>query len=167
MQNISELRSIIRRLVVEARAGSAQPGVWMVADINGRVLSNRRRKTLTGAQKVADKPKAVVGATGKVVVGLAAPAQGKSKSALRREKTKQKKEEEDTRKALEVKVLVVEPTLTAPTAPAPENRARRIKKTLKQIDELKAKDPSSLNEDQKKKIDSEAELLQELASLDI
>ena len=55
MQNISELRSIIRHLVVEARAGSAQPGVWMVADINGRVLSNRRRKTLTGAQKVADK----------------------------------------------------------------------------------------------------------------
>ena len=122
---------------------------------------------MKGAQKVADKPKAVVGATGKVVVGLAAPAQGKSKSALRREKTKQKKDEEDARKALEEKVLVQEPVAIPPTAASAENRARRIKKTLKQIDELKAKDPSSLNEDQKKKIDSEATLLQELSSLEV
>ena len=137
----------------------------------GPTLAERMRAEdeakMKGAQKVADKPKAVVGATGKVVVGLAAPAQGKSKSALRREKTKQKKDEEDARKALEEKVLVQEPVAIPPTAASAENRARRIKKTLKQIDELKAKDPSSLNEDQKKKIDSEATLLQELSSLEV
>lgn len=128
---------------------------------------------MKGAQKVAEKPKAVVGVTGKVVVGMAPPAQGKSKSALRREKAKQKKEEEDARKALEEKVLLAEeqPVKGEATGPEaavdPEKRGRKIKKTLKQIDDLKARDPSTLNEDQKQKIESEADLLKELASLGI
>jgi translation initiation factor 2A len=141
------------------------------AGIGGSTLAERMRAEqegkLKGAQKVADKPKAVVGASGKVVVGMAAPAQGKSKSALRREKVKQKKEEEDARTALEAKVLVEEAQVPTPTDVPPENRARKIKKALKQIEDLRAKDPSSLNEDQKKKIDSEVELREELASLNL
>jgi len=151
----------------------------------GSTLAERMRAEqeakLKGAQKVPDKAKMAVGVTGNVVVGMAVPSsQGKSKSALRREKTKQKKEEEETRKALEVKVLQEDSTTTATdnlnnnhnvansaAAVPPETRARKIKKSLKQIDELKAKDPSSLNEDQKKKMASEAELRQELASLNL
>jgi hypothetical protein len=38
---------------------------------------------------------------------------------------------------------------------------------LKQIDELKAKDPSSLNDDQKEKLSKEASLREELAALKI
>ena len=126
---------------------------------------------MMGAQKVNDKskPKAVMGASGKVVVGMAPPVQGKSKSALRREKAKQKKQEEESRRALEEKVLTKPAEATeapAPVAPVdPEKRARKIKKVLKQIDDLKSKDPSSLNDDQKKKIDSETELRDELAKL--
>lgn len=137
----------------------------------GSSLAERMRAEkegkMKGAQKVAEKPAAIVGATGNVVVGMAAPVQGKSKSALRREKAKQKKEEEDARKALEDKVMAEKATDEAPTNADPEKRARKIKKTLKQIEDLKAKDPSSLNEDQKKKIGSEAEIRQELASLNL
>ena len=138
----------------------------------GSSLAERMRaekeRNMKGAQKVADKPKAVVGASGKVVVGMAPPAQGKSKSGLRREKAKQKKEEEDARKALEEKILKEEQQANESGAAADsEKRGRKIKKTLNQIEDLKAKDPASLNDDQKKKIASEDELRNELASLGI
>ena len=126
-----------------------------------------KESKMKGAQKVVDKPKIVMGATGKVVVGLApAAAQGKSKSALRREKTKQKKEEEDARKALEEKVAVEVAAASAEPVD-PEKRAKKINKTLKQIEELKGKEQSTLNEDQQKKIDSEKELRDELAKLGV
>jgi translation initiation factor 2A len=142
------------------------------AGLGGSTLAERMRADeagkLKGAQKVDDRPKTFVGAYGQVVSGLAPPAQGKSKSAVRREKVKQKKDEEEARKELEAKVLAETKTEEAtPAAVPPENRARKIKKLLKQIDDLKAKDPSSLNEDQQKKIDAEAELRQELASLNL
>lgn len=144
----------------------------------GSSLAERMRAEkeakMKGAQKVEDKPKSVMGVSGKVVVGMAPPAnQGKSKSALRREKAKQKKDEEDARRALEEKVLAEAPPAPTPAEAStnestdPEKRGRKIKKTLKQIEELKARDPSSLNEDQKRKIESEKELLTELASLGI
>ncbi len=127
---------------------------------------------MKGAQKVEDKPKAVLGVSGKVVVGMAPPVQGKSKSALRRDKAKQKKEEDETRKVLEEKVervLVEGPHAqdSSNDAVDAEKRGRKIKKTLKQIEELKARDPASLNEDQAKKVESEKELRAELASLGI
>lgn len=142
--------------------------------VGGRVGSSlaermqaEKESQMKGAQKVVEKPKIVMGATGKVVVGLApTAAQGKSKSALRREKTKQKKEEEDARKALEEKVAVE--VAAASVEPVdPEKRARKINKTLKQIEDLKEKDASTLNEDQQKKIDSEKELRDELAKLGV
>ena len=131
---------------------------------------------MKGAQKVENKPKGVMGAMGKVVVGMAPPAnQGKSKSALRREKAKQKKDEEDARRALEEKLLTEvppaatsdEPSSTNNDSTDPEKRGRKIKKTLKQIEELKGRDQASLNDDQKRKIESEKELVEELASLGI
>jgi hypothetical protein len=124
---------------------------------------------LVGARKVTEKPK-IMGATGNVVVGLA-PAQSKSKSALRREKIKQKKEEEAARLALEAKVLAEakaeEITAQAAKPVDPGKRAKKINKTLRQIDDLKSKDPSSLNEDQKKKVAMEQELRDELSRLRI
>jgi hypothetical protein len=38
---------------------------------------------------------------------------------------------------------------------------------LKQIEELKKKDPTTLNDDQKKKIATESELLEKLAALNV
>jgi translation initiation factor 2A len=126
------------------------------------------------AQKVVEKPRAVVGVTGKVVVGMSAAdaSQGKSKDAKRRERQKQKKEEEAARKALEDKLLADQKVKEAEAAAAaqpvdPEKRARKIKKLLKQIDELKEKDPSTLNEEQRKKIASEKDLLDEMAKLGV
>ena len=139
----------------------------------GSSLAERMRAekegNMKGAQKVADTPKMMVGVTGKAVVGMA-PAQleGKSKSALRREKAKQKKKEEDERKALEEKLLAEQQTAAqAENAVDPAKRAKKINKVLKQIDELKQKDPSSLNDDQKKKIETEASLREELAKLEL
>ena len=149
-----------------ARNRAGRGGGTSLAD---RMRAEKEGKML-GAQKVVEKPK-VVSATGKVVVGMAPPApQGKSKNAQRREKQKQKKEEEEARKALEEKLLAEQKAAEAATASSsepvdPEKRARKVKKILKQIEDLKSKDPSSLNDDQKKKIDTEQELIDELSKL--
>ena len=47
----------------------------------------------------------------------------------------------------------------------PMKISRKLTKNLKQIDELKERDPNSLNDDQKQKIASEASLRAELANL--
>jgi translation initiation factor 2A len=144
------------------RGGGTSLAERMRAEKEGKML---------GAQKVVEKPK-VVSATGKVVVGMAPPAsQGKSKNVQRREKQKQKKEEEEARMALEEKLLAEQKAAEAAAASSssepvdPEKRARKVKKILKQIEDLRQKDPSSLNDDQKKKIASEQELRDELATL--
>lgn len=134
----------------------------------GTSLAERMRREKEGklqtAMRVVEKPKNV---QGKVVVGLAADS-GKSKSAIKREKQKKKKEEQAVAEAVTQAVAaVVAETKAEPESAGldPEKRARKIKKILKQIDELKSKDPASLNDDQKAKITSEEELRQELASL--
>jgi translation initiation factor 2A len=137
----------------------------------GTSLADRMRAeregSMKGAQKVVDKPKSVIGAGGNVVVGMAPPpGEQKSKSALRREKEKKKKQEEEARKELEAKLLADQKEAEAAAQPVDqEKRARKVKKILKQIDDLKQKDPSSLNDDQTKKIESEQELRDELAKL--
>lgn len=148
------------------------PSARSRAGRGGSSLAERMRAAkdgkLVGARKVTEKPK-VKGATGSVVVGLA-PAQGKSKSALRREKAKKKKEEEADRQAMEEKVLAeakAQEEAKAAQSVDPEKRAKKLKKTLRQIDDLKQKDPASLNEDQKMKIETEQELRDELAKLAI
>jgi translation initiation factor 2A len=157
----------------QAAAAPKPAGRYVPPSARGRAtggssLAERMRKEkesqMKGAQKVEQKPGKVVGATGKTVVGLAPPQEGKSKSALKREKAKQKKQEEEERKALEEK-LMAEQAAAAPVDP--EKRAKKINKTLRQIDELKQKNPADLNEDQKKKIESESSLREELAKLGI
>ncbi|CAB9526015.1 Eukaryotic translation initiation factor 2A [Seminavis robusta] len=137
----------------------------------GKSLAERMQKQketqMKGAQVVAGQPKkAVSAATGKVIPGLVvAPNDGKTKSAMKREKQKLAKQ----RKAEEEEAKKQQEEAAAPPAEAvdPEKRARKIKKTLKQIDDLKQKDPGALNEDQQNKIASEASLREELASLGV
>lgn len=93
--------------------------------------------------------------------------EGKSKSALRREKQQQKKKEEAARKALEEKLAAEQKAHEVNKPVDPVKRAKKINKVLRQIDDLKQKDPSELNEDQIKKIGTEKELRDELSELGI
>jgi translation initiation factor 2A len=49
----------------------------------------------------------------------------------------------------------------------PEKRGRKLKKILKQIEDLKSRPASELNEDQQKKVASEQQLREELAQLEV
>lgn len=115
------------------------------------------------AARVVEKPK---NAQGNVVVGMASTDGSKSKSAMKREKMKKKKEEQAAADAAAKAAEEAQAAAaTAAVSVDPEKRARKLKKTLKQIGDLKAKDPSTLNDDQKAKVASEEELRKELASL--
>jgi len=117
-----------------------------------------------------------IGSGNKLPVGMAASdsntnnaaAGGKSKNALRKERQRQarrkveeaekeeaERKEAEERKAKEVEVEVVDPV----------KRAKKLKKTLKQIVELKGKDPASLNEAQVQKVAMEEAVTKELAGL--
>lgn len=101
--------------------------------------------------------------------GAAAASEGgKSKSTLRKEKLNFAKEkaEREAAEAEQRKKDEEKERIDANKAD-PEKRAKKIKKILKQIDEIKAKVSSGceLNDDQRKKIESEEVLLKELASL--
>ncbi|GAX27338.1 translation initiation factor 2A [Fistulifera solaris] len=130
----------------------------------GTSLAERLRKekegTMQGAAKVT-RMDAIKRAT-PTVVGLAPST--KSKSAQRREKAKIKKQSE------EQAVAAIQSAVQADESQEqldPEKLTRKLKKLLKQIDDLKAKDPSSLNDAQKKKIQSEDEILKQLKELGI
>ena len=131
-------------------------------------MKREKEANMKTAQVVTGKPKkAVSAATGKVIPGLVVKPEdeGKSKSAIKREKqklAKQRKEEEEKKQA---EAEAAKAATAAPSAEDAEKRARKIKKTLKQIEDLKKKDPGTLNDDQKAKISSEESLQQELASL--
>jgi len=144
----------------------------------GTSLAERMRQekegSMMGATKVTKKlGGSIPGASSsgkKLPVGLSAPPAegGKSKSAQRREKqklAKAKKEEEEAK--LKAEKEAAEQAAREAAAADPEKRARKLKKILKQIEDLKAKDLSTLNDDQKKKLASEADIRQELASLGI
>lgn len=137
----------------------------------GTSLAERMRREKEGsmqtATRVVEKPK---NAQGNVVVGLANADGGKSKSALKREKLKKKKEEQAAAEAAanaaaDVQAASAKASSESAASADPDKRARKLKKNLKQIDDLKAKNPTSLNDDQKAKIASEEELRKELADL--
>jgi translation initiation factor 2A len=95
---------------------------------------------------------------------------GKSKSAMRREKQRLAKEKAEKEAAEEEKrQKEIESARAAANKADPEKRAKKIRKTLKQIDEIKSKAASGteLNDDQKAKLATEEELRQELASLNL
>ena len=138
----------------------------------GMSLGERMRKereTVTmGATTVI--PKGIAGAFAgkKLPVGMAPADQGKSKNALRKErqrlaKEKQEQVEEEERQRNEQE----EKLRLDAAANDPVKKAKKLNKILKQIVELKKKDPACLNEDQMKKVASEAEILQQLADLNI
>lgn len=134
----------------------------------GMSLADRMRKEREGSSigvtKV--KPKGIVGASGPV--GMTPVDGGKSKSALRKERQRQaKKKAEEEAKAEEERKAAEEKERIAANANDPVKRSKKLKKILKQIIELKGKDASSLNDDQRKKIASEDEVRKELESLGI
>ena len=93
---------------------------------------------------------------------------GKSKSALKKERQRlAKKKAEEEAKAEAERKAVEEKERAAAAAADPVKRSKKLKKIIKQIDELKAKDPSTLNEDQKKKLANEESIRKELESLSV
>jgi len=131
----------------------------------GSSLAERLRREKEGQLQgatVVSKKAPVVSAAGKVIPGMTAPGATKTKSQLKREKQKKKKEQQQQQED-EAAPEQKEPEAPPQESVDPEKRARKIKKLLKQIDDLKQKD--SLNDEQKAKIDTEADLLAELQQL--
>lgn len=137
---------------------------------SGMSLAERMRKeregSNVGAVKVTPKTSTVLVGK-KLPVGLVAE-DTKSKSAIKKEKQRlaklraeQAEKEEQERKEREEKERL------EAAANDPVKKAKKLNKILKQITELKEKDPESLNEDQKKKIATEEEVRQELESLNV
>jgi translation initiation factor 2A len=160
--------------VKQAPPAAAAPKRYVPPSARGRPgggtsLAERMRKendsTMQGATKVdASKPAIAKTATGKVIPGLAIEDASKSKSAMKRDKAKIKKQQEEERKEAEEAEQKI---LQEAQQQDPEKRARKINKTLKQIGDLKTKDPTSLNDEQKAKIATEEELVAELAKLGV
>lgn len=147
-----------------ARKGSAGRG-------GGSTLAERMRQEREGSAANVSGIK-VTKRTGLVgASSVSATAEGdKSKSALRREKQRLAKEKAEKEEAeAEQRKMDEEKARVDANKADPEKRAKKIKKTLKQIDEIRAKHAASsgveLNEDQKKKLASEESLRKELASL--
>ncbi|KAL7463669.1 hypothetical protein ACHAXS_004022 [Conticribra weissflogii] len=152
------------------------PGARRGAGGGGTSLAERMRQEREGgiaavsAKKVTKK----VGPVGAASVVAAADASsnnnpdGKSKNAIRREKQRVAKEMAEREAAEAERRKKEEETARAQANMTdPEKRAKKIKKTLKQIDDIKEKERSGeeLNDDQRKKLSSEASLREELASM--
>lgn len=132
----------------------------------GMSLADRMRKEREGSAMGVTKvvPGSTPGTKGPI--GMTNVEGGKSKSALRKERQKlAKKKAEEEAKAEEERKAREEKERLAAAKEDPVKRTKKLKKILKQIDELKAKDQSALNDDQKKKLASEEEVRKELESL--
>jgi uncharacterized protein with WD repeat len=139
----------------------------------GNSLAERMRRekegNMMGATKVVPKS-SVPGMAPKkgAVVGLVPVEQTKSKNAQKKERQRQakvEKEAEAAQKKAEEEAAAA--AAAAAAAQDPQKRAKKINKLLKQIDELKARDPSTLNDEQKEKLSKEICLREELATLKI
>lgn len=147
-----------------ARKGSAGRG-------GGSTLAERMRQERDGSAANVSGVK-ITKRSGPVgmasVVGSGGGDGEKSKSALRREKQRLAKEKAEREAAeAEQRKKEEEKARIEANKADPAKRAKKINKVLKQIDEIKAKLASGveLNDDQKKKMESEESLRKELASL--
>ena len=139
----------------------------------GSTLAERMRQEREGSAANVSGIKVTkrtgpVGASSVVTVGGGGGDGEKSKSAIRREKQRLAKEKAEREAAeAERRKLDEERARVEANKADPAKRAKKINKILKQIDEIKTKLASGveLNDDQKKKMDSEEELRKELASL--
>ena len=148
-----------------ARRGGAQGGGGLAA----RMRQEREGSAATVAGVKVSKRTGPVGAASVAnAAGVGGAAGDKSKSALRREKQRLAKERAEQEAAEAARREEEEARARAEANRAdPEKRAKKIKKTLKQIDEIKKKKEGGvdLNEDQVKKLASEESLREELAQL--
>lgn len=140
----------------------------------GTSLAERMRQEREGSAaatmgKKVTKKTGLVGASSVGPVGSAPAEDAKSKNAIRREKQRLAKEKAE-KEAIEAEQRKKEEEAARVEANKndPEKRAKKLKKTLKQIDEIKAKaaDGIELNEDQKKKLESEDDLRTALLDYD-
>jgi translation initiation factor 2A len=134
-----------------------------------RMRQEREGSAATVAAVKVTKRNGPVGAASVGPVGANANDE-KSKSALRREKQRLAKEKAEKEAAEEEKRKQEEELARVAANKAdPEKRAKKIRKTLKQIDDIKSKaaNGTELNDDQRAKLAIEDELRQELASLNL
>lgn len=153
------------------RGGAGRGGGSSLAE---RMRQEREGSAATVAAVKVTKRNGPVGAAsvsgGPVGSSSANDDGGKSKSALRREKQRLAKEKAEKEAAEEEKrKKEAELARVAANKADPEKRAKKIRKTLKQIDDIKSKAASGteLNDDQRKKLATEDELRKELASLNL
>jgi len=153
-------------------AGGAGAGRGGGSTLAERMRQEREGSAATVAAVKVTKRNGPVGAASVMgpVGASAADDGGKSKSALRREKQRLAKEKAEKEAAEEEKRKQEEEAARVAANKAdPEKRAKKIRKVLKQIDDIKSKAASGteLNDDQKKKLTTEEELRKELASLNL
>eukprot|EP00985_Skeletonema_marinoi_P010431 scaffold4903_cov157-Skeletonema_marinoi.AAC.3 len=153
-------------------AGGASAGRGGGSTLAERMRQEREGSAATVAAVKVTKRNGPVGAASVMgpVGASAADDGGKSKSALRREKQRLAKEKAEKEAAEEEKRKQEEEAARVAANKAdPEKRAKKIRKVLKQIDDIKSKAASGteLNDDQKKKLTMEEELRKELASLNL
>lgn len=151
-----------------AAGGAGRGGGTSLAE---RMRQEREGSAATVAAVKVTKRNGPVGAASVGPVGADANDDGgKSKSALRREKQRLAKEKAEKEAAEEEKRKQEEELArVAANKVDPEKRAKKIRKTLKQIDDIKSKAASGteLNDDQRAKLAMEEALKQELASLNL
>ena len=144
----------------------------------GTSLAERMRKEREGSAanvsgvKVVQRTGQLVGASSvmSATTNSASTEAEKSTSAIRREKQRLAKEKAEREAAeLEQRKIDEEKARILANKTDPEKRGKKIVKLLKQIDDIKVKlsNGDELNDDQKKKMESEEELRKELASLGI
>jgi translation initiation factor 2A len=143
-------------------------------------LAERMRKEREGSAvnvsgvKVVQRTGQLVGASSVISTATttanASTEAEKSASAIRREKQRLAKEKAEREAAeLEQRKVDEEQARIIANKTDPEKRSKKLVKLLKQIDDIKLKliNGDELNDDQKKKMESEEELRKELASLGI
>jgi len=156
-----------RRGATGGGGGAGRGGGTSLAE---RMRQEREGSAATVAAVKVTKRNGPVGAASVVGSSAANDDGGKSKNALRREKQRLAKEKAEKEAAEEEKRKKEEELARVAANKAdPEKRAKKIRKILKQIDEIKSKAASGtkLNDDQKKKLTTEDELRKELASLNL
>ena len=142
------------------RAGSTSLAERMRREREGNTMGPTKVNNHKPGMSISNKKRIPIGAS---VAAAANTKPQKSKNALRRERqrlAKQKAEAEAAAEKAKQKETVEEPV-------DKEKIAKKLNKTLKQIEKLKEKDPTALNEDQKKKLASEGSIREQLDSLNL
>jgi translation initiation factor 2A len=137
------------------------------AATSGGSLAERMRKEREANTVVATKVVPKISSAGpgaRVPIGMMPVEKPKRSSTVKKEPQRESKPIDAVKVEEKLDSATKEDT-EASTSIDPEKRSKKLKKLLKQIEELKEKDPSTLNDDQQQKIASEADVIKELAQL--